>query len=102
MWFKYGGKSSEKRKKCLTKVFHISSGPQSSFTDDHNDFLRNLVNDDSQLAVGGGLAEQLENYSISKTQLNNHLKNNLSLTVKKPIFEAEARNNETNLQKRKI
>ncbi|KAI7902742.1 uncharacterized protein BX663DRAFT_435005, partial [Cokeromyces recurvatus] len=28
------------------KKSSISSGPQSSFTDDHNDFLRNLVYDD--------------------------------------------------------
>ncbi|KAI7905663.1 uncharacterized protein BX663DRAFT_429319, partial [Cokeromyces recurvatus] len=32
------------------KKSSISSGPQSSFNDDHNDFLRNLVDDGPLLA----------------------------------------------------
>lgn len=78
-------------------------GPKSTFTDDHNDYLRDLVDDDPQLAVDDivvKLAEKFEDFSISKSQLNHHLKNNMCLTVKKPTFEAEARNDDTNLQTR--
>ncbi|KAI7898029.1 uncharacterized protein BX663DRAFT_273636 [Cokeromyces recurvatus] len=56
------GRSALQKKKSS-----ISSGPSSSFTDDHNDFLRNLVDDDPsppQLAVShivGRLVEHFEN-----------------------------------------
>jgi hypothetical protein len=38
------------------------------------------------------LTERFEDFTISKSQLNNHLRNTMLITVKKPMFEPEVRN----------
>ncbi|KAG1049739.1 hypothetical protein G6F43_007951 [Rhizopus delemar] len=46
------------------------------------------------------LTERFENFTVSKSQLNNHLRNTMLITVKKPMFEPEVRNSVGNLQTR--
>jgi hypothetical protein len=62
-----------------------------------------LIDDDPQLRVDdiiGKLTEKFEGFSISSSQLNHHLKNDLCLTIKKATFEAEARDSDENLKDR--
>ena len=44
------------------------------------------------------LTEQFEGFTISKSQLNNHLRNTMLITIKKPLFEPEIRNLPGNMQ----
>lgn len=46
------------------------------------------------------LSKELMGFSISNTQLNHHLRNNMLVTIKKPTFEPEARNSAVNLETR--
>ncbi|KAG1448508.1 hypothetical protein G6F56_008922 [Rhizopus delemar] len=78
-------------------------GPKSSFTEEHKDFIKILLDDDPQLVADDiieELTKQFEDFSISKPQLNHHLRNTMQITIKKPHFEAEARNSVANLQTR--
>ncbi|KAL0079598.1 hypothetical protein F4703DRAFT_1741477, partial [Phycomyces blakesleeanus] len=38
------------------------------------------------------LTSQFENFKISKSQMNHHLRNNVLITIKKPTFDPKARN----------
>ncbi|KAG1140518.1 hypothetical protein G6F37_009010 [Rhizopus arrhizus] len=78
-------------------------GRPSTFTNEHDSYLIELIDDDSQIIVSDimeRLTEKFEGFSISNSQLNHHLKNDLCLTMKKATFEAEARNSKENLQQR--
>ncbi|KAI8066044.1 hypothetical protein BDF21DRAFT_477701 [Thamnidium elegans] len=69
--------------------------PKSTFIAKHEDYIKNLIDDDSQLFADDiieKLTKQFQVFSISKSQLNHHLKNIMQITVKKPHFEAEVRN----------
>ncbi|KAG1440922.1 hypothetical protein G6F56_011711 [Rhizopus delemar] len=77
--------------------------PKSSFTEEHKDFIKILLDDDPQLVaddITEELTKQFEDFSILKPQLNHHLRNTMRITIKKPHFEAEARNSFVNLQTR--
>lgn len=57
-------------------------GRPSTFTDEHNSYLIELIDDDSQIIVSDimeRLTEKFEGFSISNSQLNHHLKNDLCL-----------------------
>ncbi|EIE78679.1 hypothetical protein RO3G_03383 [Rhizopus delemar RA 99-880] len=80
-----------------------NSGPKSTFTAKHEDYIKNLIDDDSQLFADDiieKLTKQFQDFSISKSQLNHHLRNLMQITVKKPHFEAEVRNSVDNLETR--
>ena len=46
------------------------------------------------------LTKRFEDFTISKLQLNNHLRNTMLITVKKPIFEPDVRNSVGTIQMR--
>lgn len=80
-----------------------NSGSKSTFTAKHEDYIKNLIDDDSQLFADDiieKLTKQFQDFSISKSQLNHHLRNIMQITVKKPHFEAEVRNSVDNLETR--
>ncbi|CEP13202.1 hypothetical protein [Parasitella parasitica] len=95
-----GGNSTEKTALCRTSEM---KGRPSTFTNEHDSYLIELMDNDSQIIVSDimeRLTEKFERFSISNSQLNHHLKNNLCLTMKEATFEAEARNSKENLQQR--
>lgn len=76
---------------------------ESAFTYDHQECMRELLDNDPQLFavdIINKLAEQFMDFKISKSQLNHHLKNTMLISVKKPTFEPEVRNSPANLQAR--
>ncbi|KAG1437964.1 hypothetical protein G6F56_012849 [Rhizopus delemar] len=78
-------------------------GRPSTFTEEHDSFLIELIDNDPQIIVSDimeMLIVELEGFSLSNSQLNHHLKNDLCLTMKKATLEAEARNSPENLQER--
>ncbi|KAG1441614.1 hypothetical protein G6F56_011398 [Rhizopus delemar] len=78
-------------------------GRPSTFTEEHDSFLIELIDNDPQIIVSDiieMLIVEFEGFSISNSQLNHHLKNDLCLTMKKATLEAEARNSPENLQER--
>ncbi|KAI8876125.1 hypothetical protein K501DRAFT_279703 [Backusella circina FSU 941] len=80
-----------------------NGGPKSTFTAKHEDYIKNLMTDDSQLFADDiieKLTNQFQDFSISKSQLNHHLRNIMQITVKKPHFEDEIRNSIDNTVKR--
>ncbi|PHZ12866.1 uncharacterized protein RHIMIDRAFT_236903 [Rhizopus microsporus ATCC 52813] len=80
-----------------------NSGPKSSFTAEHSEYIKELLDNDPHLYsddIINSLTERFEDFTISKSQLNNHLRNTVLITVKKPIFEPEVRNSVGNLQTR--
>jgi transposase len=85
------------------KKFEENSGPKSSFTTKHNEHLQGLLDNDPQLFsddIMKSLTEQFEGFTISKSQLNNHLRNTMLITIKKPLFEPEIRNSPENMETR--
>ncbi|KAG1446980.1 hypothetical protein G6F46_011592 [Rhizopus delemar] len=80
-----------------------NSGPKSSFTTEHNEYIKELLDNDPQLYsddIINSLTERFEDFTISKSQPNSHLRNTMLITVKKPMFESEIRNSVGNLQTR--
>ncbi|ORE13001.1 hypothetical protein BCV71DRAFT_76391 [Rhizopus microsporus] len=80
-----------------------NSGPKSSFTTKHNEYLQGLLDNDPQLFsddIMKSLTEQFEGFTISKSQLNNHLRDTMLITIKKPLFEPEIRNSPENMETR--
>jgi hypothetical protein len=80
-----------------------NNGPKSSFTTEHNEFINKLFDNDPQLFaddVINSLTEQFAGFTISKSQMNNHLRNTILITVKKLYFEPEVRNSVENLETR--
>lgn len=80
-----------------------NSGRKSSFTTEHNEYVTKLLDNDPQLYADdiiNSLTEQFEGFTISKSQMNNHLRNTMLITIKKPYFEPEVRNSVENLQTR--
>ncbi|KAI8985230.1 hypothetical protein BDB01DRAFT_867048 [Pilobolus umbonatus] len=74
-----------------------NSGPKSSFTTKHNEYITKLLDNDPQIFADdiiNSLTEQFEGFTISKSQMNNHLPNTM------PYFEPEVRNSAENLQTR--
>ncbi|KAG1607144.1 hypothetical protein G6F46_012510 [Rhizopus delemar] len=53
-----------------------NSGPKSSFTTEHNEYITKLLDNDPQIFADdiiNSLTEQFEGFTISKSQMNNHL-----------------------------
>ncbi|KAI8883624.1 hypothetical protein K501DRAFT_313928, partial [Backusella circina FSU 941] len=85
------------------KLSKNNVGRPSSFTTEHETCTRELLDKDPQLYsedIIGELSKEFMGFSNSKTQLNHHLRNNMLVTIKKPIFEPEARNSADNLETR--
>jgi hypothetical protein len=98
-WWKAYKKSGE----VPYKKSKNNSGPKSTFTAKHEDYIKNLIDDDSQLFaddITEKLTKQFQNFSISKSQLNHHLRNIMQITVEKPHFEAEVTSSIDNLETR--
>ncbi|ORE12136.1 hypothetical protein BCV72DRAFT_311072 [Rhizopus microsporus var. microsporus] len=98
-WWKYyqGAEEVEHKKS------EQDSGPKSPFTTEHNEYIKELLDNDSLLYSDDiiiSLTERFEGFTISKSQLNNHLRNTMLITMKKPMFEPEVRNSVGNLQTR--
>ncbi|RCH80243.1 hypothetical protein CU097_002742 [Rhizopus azygosporus] len=80
-----------------------NSGSKSLFTTAHNEYINELLDNDPRLVsddITGSLTKKSEDFTISKSQFNNHLRNTMFITIKKPVFEAEVRNSAENLQTR--
>ncbi|CEP09722.1 hypothetical protein [Parasitella parasitica] len=85
------------------KQSRFNNGPECSFTSSHQDFVQNIIENDPQIFtedIIDRLSEKFEGFSISKSQLNHHLRNTMLISVKRPTFEAEVRNSAENLQTR--
>lgn len=85
------------------KLSKNNVGRPSTFTTEHETYIRELLDKDPQLYsedIIGELSKEFIGFSISKTQLNHHLRNNMLVTIKKPTFEPEARNSTDNLETR--
>ncbi|CEI86109.1 hypothetical protein RMCBS344292_00558 [Rhizopus microsporus] len=98
-WWKY----YEGTEEVAYKKSEQNSGLKSSFTTEHNEYIKELLDNDPQLYsddIINSLTERFEDFTISKSQLNNHLRNTMLITVKKPMFEPEVRNSVGNLQTR--
>ncbi|KAG1474713.1 hypothetical protein G6F56_000181 [Rhizopus delemar] len=81
----------------------LRCGPKSSFTTKHNEYLQGILDNDPQLFsddIMKSLTEQFEGFTISKSQLSNHLRNTMPITIKKPLFEPEIRNSPENMETR--
>lgn len=66
-----------------------NSGPKSSFTTAHNEYINKLLDNDLQLVsddIMGSLTKKYEDFTISNSQLNNHLRNTMFITIKKPVL----------------
>ncbi|KAI7863971.1 hypothetical protein BDF14DRAFT_1707388, partial [Spinellus fusiger] len=98
-WWKYYEGTEEvayKKSEQNSEILH-------SFTTEHNEYIKELLDNDPQLYsddIINSLTERFEDFTISKSQLNNHLKNTILITVKNPMFEPEVRNSVGNLQTR--
>lgn len=71
-----------------------NSGPKSSLTTKHNEYLQGLLDNNPQLFsddIMKSLTEQFEGFTISMSQLNNYLRNTMLIIIKKPLFEPEIR-----------
>lgn len=82
------------------KLSKINVGRPSSFTTEHETYIREILDEDPQLYsedIIGELSKEFMGFSITKTQLNHHLRNNMLVTIKKPTFEPGARNSADNL-----
>jgi transposase len=85
------------------KLSKNNVGRPSSFTTEHETYIRELLDKDPQLYsedIIGEPSKEFMGFSISKTQLNHHLRNNMLVTIKKPTFEPEARSSADNLETR--
>lgn len=74
----------------------------SNFTGEHMQSIQEIVEKDSQFCAVGiidSLTSKFEGFSISKSQMNHHLRNNVFISVKKPTFEPKIKNSGKNLQK---
>ncbi|CAO3699970.1 unnamed protein product [Rhizopus stolonifer] len=75
----------------------------SNFTGEHEQHIQEIVEKDLQLCavdIIDSLTSKFEGFSISKSQMNHHLKNNVFISVKNPTFEPKIKNSDKNLQKR--
>ncbi|KAG1135586.1 hypothetical protein G6F37_012654 [Rhizopus arrhizus] len=86
--------SAEERERIVRFAKELSIEPRTarrcSFTFEHEEHIRNLLDEDPQLYtedIIDSLSKQFMGFSISKTQLNHHLRNNMLVTIKKPTFE---------------
>ncbi|KAI8879831.1 hypothetical protein K501DRAFT_276192 [Backusella circina FSU 941] len=98
-WWKYHEETGE----VAYKRSQRNSSRPNSFTPEHEQHIQQIVGKDSQLCTDNiidSLTSQFENFKISKSQMNHHLRNNMLITIKKPTFDPKARNSENNLQTR--
>ncbi|KAG1470494.1 hypothetical protein G6F56_002655 [Rhizopus delemar] len=98
-WWKYYEETGE----VAYKKSQRNSGQPNSFTPEHEQHIQQRVEKASQLFADDiidSLTSQFENFKISKSQMNHHLRNNMLITIKKPTFGLKARNSENNLQTR--
>lgn len=78
-------------------------GRPSFFSDEHEQHIEEIVEQNPQICADNiidSLTHKFEGFSISKSQMNHHLRNNMFITVKRPTFEAKIRNSIDNLQTR--
>ncbi|KAG0734658.1 hypothetical protein G6F57_012312 [Rhizopus arrhizus] len=98
-WWKYYEETGE----VAYKKSQRNSGRPNSFTPEHEQHIQQIVEKDSQLCADDiidSLTSQFENFKISKSQMNHHLRNNMLIKIKKPTFDPKARNSENKLQTR--
>ncbi|KAG1396024.1 hypothetical protein G6F60_009883 [Rhizopus arrhizus] len=98
-WWEYYQETGEVPYKKSEK----NVGRPHTFTEEHEEYIQEIVKKDPQLCavdIIDSLTSKFEDFSISKSQMNHHLKNNMFITVKKPTFEAKIRNSDDNLQTR--
>ena len=58
---------------------------KNSFTTAHNEYINELLNNNQQLVsdvIMGSLTKKSEDFTISKSQLDNHLRNTMFITIK--------------------
>ncbi|KAI7899563.1 uncharacterized protein BX663DRAFT_440949, partial [Cokeromyces recurvatus] len=87
----------------IYKKSQRNSDRPNSFTSKHEQHIQHIVEKDLQLCaddITNPLTSQFENFKISRSQMNHHLRNNMLITIQKPTFDPNARNSENNLQTR--
>ncbi|KAG0747001.1 hypothetical protein G6F57_007204 [Rhizopus arrhizus] len=80
-WWKRYQETNE----VLYKLSKNNVDRPSSFTTEHETYIRELLDNDPQLYsedIIGELSKEFMGFSISKTQLNHHLRNNMLVTIK--------------------
>ena len=80
----------EETEEIAYKKSEQNSSPKSSFTIEHNKYINELLDNDPQLYsddIIKRLTERFEGFSISKSQMNTHLRNTMLIIVKQPTFE---------------
>ncbi|KAL4210924.1 hypothetical protein AB4K20DRAFT_1800694, partial [Rhizopus microsporus] len=95
-WWKYYEETGE----VAYKKSQRNSGRSYSFTPECEQHIQQIVEKGSQLCTddnNDSLTSQFENFKI-KSQMNHHLRNNMLITIKKPVFDPKARSSENNLQ----
>jgi transposase len=98
-WWKHYEETGE----VAYKKSQRNPGRPNSFTPEHEQYIQQILDKDSQLCADdiiGSLTSQFENFQISKSQMNHHLKNNMLISIKKPTFDPKIRNSDSNLQTR--
>lgn len=65
-----------------------NSGQKSSFTTEHNEYITKVLDNEPRLYVDDVINSLTEGFTISKSQMNYHLRNTMLITVKKPHFES--------------
>jgi hypothetical protein len=81
----------EETEEIAYKKSEKNSGQESSFTIEHYKYINELLDNNPQLYLDDiikSLTKRFEGFSISKSQMNTHLRNTmLIITVKQPTFE---------------
>ncbi|KAG0879399.1 hypothetical protein G6F16_000201 [Rhizopus arrhizus] len=89
--------------KVAYKKLQRNPGRPNSLTPKHEQHIQQIVEKDSQLCADGiidSLKWQFEDLKISRSQMNHHLRNNMLISTKKPIFDPMTRNSDNSLQTR--
>lgn len=98
-WWKHYQETGE----VAYKKSQYNLGRLASFTFEHEQYIQKIIEEDSQLCADDiidPLTSQFEDFKISKSQMNHHLRNNMLISIKKPTFDPKVRNSEDNLQTR--
>lgn len=98
-WWKHYQETGE----VAYKKSQYNLGRLASFTFEHEQYIQKIIEEDSQFCADDiidPLTSQFEDFKISKSQMNHHLRNNMLISIKKPTFDPKVRNSEDNLQTR--
>ncbi|KAL0080036.1 hypothetical protein F4703DRAFT_1910283 [Phycomyces blakesleeanus] len=93
-------KRGRETEKVPYKKLEKNLGRPSGFTGEPEQHIQKIVEKDPQLCaveIIDSLTSKFEGFSISKSQINHHLKNNVFISVKNPTFEPNIKNSDKTL-----